>query len=383
MTLEELHSNEELRNREFPVTREKIYLAHAGVCPLPRRVRDAISNYATGCTLSDQEFVLPPAWFGETRKIAAEFLGAQAEEVAFVGPTSLGLSFVANGLKFRRNENVLVYQDDYPSNVYPWMTLADRGVQVRFLNIRAFGAVRARDIIGQADENTRLVALASCHFLGGYRPDLDEIGAFLRDRGIYFCVDGIQTLGAFPTPLRHVDFMAADSHKWLLGPCAAGLMFVRKEMQEKLRPTSYGWHNIRNPDYVAQDDLEYRSDARRYEAGSHNMLGLVGLRASIELLMEIGVDRIGRDLLQKRNFLVPALEARGYSVLHGAAPVECASGIVSFFKAGEDMRALHTRLEEKKIIVSLRANREGQQFIRVSPHFYNTQAELERLLELL
>src|SRR5687767_3217933 len=125
MTLEELHSNEALRNYEFPVTREKVFLGHAGVCPLPRRVQNAINQYTLGCTLGDQEFVLPHSWLRETRQLAANFIGAKLEELAFVGPTSLALSFVAEGLSFRRSDNVLVYHDDYPSNVYPWMTLSD------------------------------------------------------------------------------------------------------------------------------------------------------------------------------------------------------------------------------------------------------------------
>src|SRR5262245_21246698 len=112
---------------------------------------------------------------------------------------------VAEGLSFRKNQNVLIYQEDYPSNVYPWMTLSDRGVEVRLLNIREYGIVRARDVIGQVDENTRIVALSSCHFLRSYRIDLDEIGQFLRSRGILFCVDAIQTLGSFATSLKYVD----------------------------------------------------------------------------------------------------------------------------------------------------------------------------------
>jgi selenocysteine lyase/cysteine desulfurase len=169
VTLEELHSNEALRQNEFPVAREKIYLAHAGVCPLPRRVQAAVAQYVEGCTRADQEFVFPASWHRETRELAARFLGVLPEETAFVGPTSLGLSFVAEGLAFKRNHNVLIYHDDYPSNVYPWMTLSDRGVEVRYLNVREYGEIRARDVIGQVDENTRLVALASCHFLPSCR----------------------------------------------------------------------------------------------------------------------------------------------------------------------------------------------------------------------
>jgi cysteine desulfurase/selenocysteine lyase len=383
MTVEELHKNEELRNAEFPVTREKIFLGHAGVCPLPSRVQKAVGKYAADCTLNDQEFILPDGWFSETRNLAAQFLGVKKEEVAFVGPTSLALSFVAEGLRFRRDQNVLVYQDDYPSNVYPWMTMAERGIQVRFLNIRDYGCIRPKDILGQVDENTRLVALASCHFIAGYRIDLDEIGRYLRERGILFCVDAIQTLGAFPTSLQYVDFAAADAHKWLLGPCAAGLMYVRHEIQEKLRPRAHGWHNIRCPNYVALDDLHYKTDARRYEAGSHNMLGLVGLRASLELLNEIGIDAISSEALRKRHWLIPALQEKGYSVLQAEAPATNAGPMISFFKNDRDLKAVHETLEKNKIIASLRSNRTGQQFIRISPHFYNTDAELHRFLELL
>ena len=383
MTLEELHANEELRQSEFPVTREKIYLAHAGVCALPRRVQEAISKYAQGCTLTDQEFVLPGSWLRETRQLSADFLGVKMEEIAFVGPTSLGLSFVAEGLTFRRNQNVLIYHDDYPSNVYPWMTLSERGVEVRYLNIREYGCIRARDVIGQVDENTRLVALASCHFLAGYRIDLDEIGRFLRNRGILFCVDAIQTFGAFPTSLAYVDFAAADAHKWLLGPCGAGLMYVRKEVQDQLRPTTHGWHNIRNPNYIAQHEISYKPDARRYEAGSHNLLGVVGLRAAIELLREIEVENIARDLLRKRAWLVPALQAKGYTVLNANACPETAGPMISFFKPGQNMAELNERLTQSDITASLRGNRQNQSYIRLAPHFYNTEAELRRVVELL
>src|SRR5204863_5070568 len=136
---------------------------------------------------------------------------AQPEEIAFVGPTSLGLSFIASGLQLRKNENIMIYLDDYPSNVYPWMALAEKGVQVRFLNIRELGRIRLIDIQGQVDEQTRLVALASCHFVSGYRIDMEGIANMLAARGIPFCVDGIQTLGAFPTPVGQVDFLAADA----------------------------------------------------------------------------------------------------------------------------------------------------------------------------
>ncbi len=383
MKIAELLADEELRQHEFPVTRDKIFLAHGGDCPIPRRVAEAVRKYAEDSCTGDQEKFVYPMILTEGRKLAAQLLQCQPEEIAFVGPTSLALSFVAGGLKFRRGDNILVYFDDYPSNVYPWMALAQQGVEVRLMNTRGLGLIRPKDVLGQVDENTRLVALASCHFISGYRLDHAEIGNALQEKKITFCLDAIQTVGAFPTPAEHVDFMAADAHKWLLGPCGAGLMYVRASMQDKLVPPVYGWHNVRCPDFVAQEQIVFRSGASRYEAGTHNLLGLVGLVTAMEMLLEIGVENIAAELLRKRAWLVPALQAKGYTVLHAdAAPQNC-SGITSFFSPGQDMAPLHEKLTEANVITSLRVDRKGQKYIRFSPHFYNTDAELNKVLALL
>jgi selenocysteine lyase/cysteine desulfurase len=375
--------DEALRQQEFPVTKHKAFLAHAAVCALPQRVATAMTDFTTRCTQSDQEVMQSEAMMDETRKLAAQLINAKPEEIALVGPTSLGLSLVANGLNFRKHDNVVVYFDDYPSNVYPWMTLADRGVEVRFLNIRELGRLRVTDIMGQIDEQTRMVAIASCHFLTGWRVELEALGKQLRSKGILFCVDGIQTLGAFPTTVEYIDFMAADAHKWLLGPCAAGILYVRKELQDRLMPTVYGWHNVRSPNFVAQEEMVFRPDARRYEAGTNNLVGIVGMQAGLKLIQEVGVENIGRELLRKRTELVPKLQAKGYTVLYAnAAPQNC-SGIVTFHKPGTDLAVLNQTLIDGGVQISLRADRKGQQYLRVSPHFYNTDEELERMLNLL
>jgi selenocysteine lyase/cysteine desulfurase len=382
MTLAEILANEELRRHEFPVARDKIFLAHAGVCPLPRRVAAAIAECARQGTLGDQEaFMLHR--LDDARKLASQLLKCQPDEIALVGPTSLALSFVAAGLNFRKGDNILIYHDDYPSNVYPWMALTARGVEVRLLNIKNYGAIRTVDVIGQVDENTKLVALASCHFISGFRIEISAIGKFLRERGILFCLDAIQTLGAFPTTVEHVDFLAADAHKWLLGPCGAGILYVRRELQEKLNPPIYGWHNVRNPNFVAQEQIVFRSGAVKYEAGTQNLVGLVGLIASMELALEIGVENIAAELLRKRTLFVNALAAKDFAVLNAGAKTENASGIVSFFQPGKDLSALNQKLSEAGIVASLRTDRKGQNYIRLSPHFYNTDAELQRVLELL
>jgi selenocysteine lyase/cysteine desulfurase len=384
MTLTELLANEELRQHEFPVARDKIFLAHAGVCPLPRRIAEAISECAKRGTLGDQEaFVLHR--LNDARKLGAQLLNCQPEEVALVGPTSLALSFVAAGLSFRKGDNILIYNDDYPSNVYPWMALAERGIEVRLLNTRGLGIIRPQDVMGQVDENTRLVALASCHFISGYRIDFQAIGKFLRERGILFCLDAIQTLGAFPTTVEDVDFLAADAHKWLLGPCGAGLLYVRHELQERLNPPVYGWHNVRCPNFVAQEQIIFRNGAAKYEAGTHNLLGLVGLIAAMELVLEIDVPQggIAAELLRKRAWLVPALQSKGFTVLNADAKIENASSIISLHQSSKDLTALHKKLTDAGVVASLRVDRKGQNYIRLSPHFYNTDAELQRALELL
>jgi selenocysteine lyase/cysteine desulfurase len=256
-------------------------------------------------------------------------------------------------------------------------------VTVRFLHARQFGCIRPADVMEQVDEQTRLVALASCHFVAGFRPDLKAIGQFLRARGILFCVDAIQTLGAFPTTVEFIDFLAADAHKWLLGPCAAGILYVRKEVQVKMRPVAHGWNNVLCPNFVAQERIEWQPDARRYEAGSANLLGLVGLRAALELIAEMGVDAIAAELQRKRAWFVPAVREKGYQVLSADAGLQNASSIMSLYRDGLDMPALHQRLEESQVITSLRTDRQGRHYLRLSPHFYNTDAELQRVLDLL
>jgi len=383
MTLTEILADEESRRREFPVAREKVFLAHAGVCPLPRRVAQAIADYAMRGSTGDQEAFVYPACLDRARQLAAQLLHCQPDEVALVGPTSLGLSFVAAGLNLGKGDNILVYHDDYPSNVYPWMALAERGVEVRLLNARGLGVIRPQDVAGQVDEHTRLVALASCHFISGYRLEHEAIGKLLRERGILFCLDAIQTVGAYPTPVQHVDFLAADAHKWLLGPCGAGVFYVRREIQDRLHPPVYGWHNVRNPNFVAQEQIVFRNGAVRYEAGTHNLLGVIGLIAAMELALEIGVENVAAELLRKRAWLVPALQAKGFTVLNADGKNENASGIVTFYQADKDLAALHKKLMDAGIVTSLRTDRQGQNYIRLSPHFYNTDAELQRVLELL
>ena len=383
MTIAELHQNEELRRFEFPICEKSVFLAHGGVCPLPRRVAMAMADYSIASTMADQEQALASRFMPELRALTAKFIGAKAEEIAFVGPTSTALSFIAAGIQLKRGQHVLVYHDDYPSNVYPWLALAARGIKVRLLNVRALGKIRLVDIQGQVDEDTGLVALASAHYLSGWRIPLEAIGRYLRSRKVLFCVDGIQTLGAFSTTVEHVDFMAADAHKWLLGPCGAGIMYVRHDIQDLLKPVVHGWHNIDCPGFLTQDELSFKSDARRYEAGTHTFVALHGLKAAIELINSYGIDAISAELLRKRAWIVPALQAKGFEVMLNDSTPEYAAGGISFSKPATDLGAIVNRLKDAGIHVSLRQKPDKEFIIRFTPHFYNTDAELQQAISAL
>ena len=380
MNLPELQKDEALRCREFPVSGDKVYLAHAGVSPVPACVERAVASAVSASARDDQEEGLSTL-LRQTRARASELLRADSGEVALIGPTTTGISAVAAGLDWQAGDEVLIYQDDFPVNVYPWQALESRGVTVRRLSTPTLGEITPELVVQQLTAKTRLVALASCHFVTGYRIDHDAIGRLLRERDVLFCLDAIQTLGAFPTTVEHVDFLAADAHKWLLGPCAAGVFYVRRDLQDRLAPQAFGWNNVRCPNYVAQETMNLRSDARRYEAGSFNILGIAGLNAALGLLLEVGIDAIAADLTAKRTGLAAALQARGYEVFFPEG--QQTGGITSCWREGTDMKVVGERLAAENIIASVRGDRDGRDYLRFSPHFYNTSSDLGLALELL
>lgn len=380
MNLPEIQTDDAFRKHEFPVCRDKVYLAHAGVSPLPTCVTQAVKEKAEKAALNDQEEGLAEL-LRITRKRAAQLLGADTGEVALIGPTTAGLSAVAAGLDWQEGDEILVYRDCFPVNVYPWQALESRGVKVRWLQTPTLGQITPELVAKNLTDQTRLVALASCHFVSGWRIDHDAIGRVLREREVLFCLDAIQTLGAFPTTVEHVDFLAADAHKWLLGPCAAGIFYVRRELQERLVPSAFGWNNVRCPNYIAQEEMHLRTDARRYEAGSFNILGIAGMNAALGLLLEVGIESIAADLKAKRAWLVRALQEKGYEVFYPEA-IET-GGITSCWLEGGDMPALGEKLARENVVASVRADRSGRDCLRFSPHFYNTPKELEKAVSLL
>jgi cysteine desulfurase/selenocysteine lyase len=375
--LDELLCDEALRRHEFPVCEQKIFLAHAGVSPLPRQVSEAMREYVDMAAHDNQEDVLPERVVNETRQLAARLIEAQAEEIAFVGSTSMGLAMVAAGLSWERGDNVVCYRDDYPANVYPWMNLAMRGVEVRFVETQQYGNITIDDLEQVVDRRTRLVSLASVHFVSGWRLDVNRIGQFLRGRGVLFCLDGIQSFGALRTSMQYVDFAAADAHKWLLGPLGVAILFVRKEHLERMRPPLVGWHSASCPDYVAQDKLTFLPDARRYEPGSLNLIGLVGLHAALKLILDCGIEAVEARVLDLTRKAVEEGKRQGLAALGGKADGTGLSGIVSFVSDKRDVAELYAELAKANIVASLRRSRDGVRCLRLSPHFYNSFTELD------
>jgi cysteine desulfurase / selenocysteine lyase len=380
--LEDIVDNEENRIDAFPICRNKIFMSHAAVTALPRAVADAVIRFTEQSAANFESFSAVLNLLQETRASAARLIGSSPDEVALIGPTSLGLSLFANGIDWQPGDEVICYLDDYPANVYPWLNLRSRGVTIRLLDPAEPGAITPELVAGALTPKTRLVALASCNFVSGYRIDVDAIGKLLREKGILFSLDAIQTLGAFPTRVEYVDFLSADAHKWLLGPLAIGIVYVRKECFEICRPTLLGSWNIKAPGYVAQQEIEFHPTAQRYEPGTMNLIGISGMKAAIDLLLEIGIGRIAERILAIRARLIDGLRKFGFAVL-GPTDGPNASGIITVSRPGTDMRALFERLTSEQIVCSPRQDRKGRQYIRFSPHFYNTQAEIDRVLEVL
>jgi len=383
LNIDHILADEALRHRLFPVTQKRIFLAHAGVAPLPGLTVETLKREADRAAIAQEG----PDFMAEIegiRRVAARLINAESDEVALLGPTSLGLNLVANGLKWKQDDEVVFYPDDYPANVYPWQALAEQGVRVIPLQPERPGEITPELVLKALSSRTRLVALASCHFLSGFRLDYEGIAEELNRRGVLFCLDAIQSLGATTVDVRHIDFLAADSHKWMLGPLGAGIFYVKRRHFELLKPTLVGSWNVHSPGFIAQPTMVFENSARRYEPGSLNLLALFGMKASLEMILALGVKQIEARLLDLRTFAEERLMASGFRVMGFANRRSQKSGITTIaFDNPERAVALARKLRENRIDVSLRQNRAGVSCLRLSPHFYNTEDEIEETLKIL
>ncbi|MGE5645151.1 MAG: aminotransferase class V-fold PLP-dependent enzyme [Acidobacteriota bacterium] len=357
---------------EFPVTKELIYLNHAAVSPLCRPAAEAMKKLAGDVmnygSLHYGEWL--EAYEG-LRAAAARLIGGHRDEIALIKNTSEGISTIAGGLDWRAGDRVVGFQEEFPANFFPWKLLERRGVEVEWLS-----ASDPLDRIDQACRGARLLAISFVQFLSGRRADLEAIGEICQRRGCLFVVDAIQGLGAFPIDVEkaRIHALAADGHKWLLGPEGCGILYVRREIQDAILPVEVGWTNFAHYNDYEDRDTTLRADAGRYECGTLNTVGCFGLRASIEFLLSVGVEKIAAHVQALGDQIARGAASRGYAV-HGERTPETGAGIVSIRKDGLDARLVVSRLKERAIIAAPR-----QGWIRTSPHFYISPDDVEQLI---
>jgi len=361
----------------FPVTRNLIYFNHAAVGPLSTRAYEAMEKHARDQlafgALHWRE------WYAEheaLRGSAARLIGASdPREIAILKNTSEGLSFVAEGTRWRQGDNVVTTALEFPSNYTPWKRLERKGVECRVASSLDIAAIEPL-----IDDRTVIVTVSTVAFHNGATADLEALGEICSRRGALFCVDAIQSVGALPIDVRRcrISFLAADGHKWMCGPEGAALFYVAAEHRERLDVLEYGWSNLERQGRFLDTSIDLLADGRRLEAGSLNTNGIYGLRASIDLLLEVGIEAIADRVIALATRLAGGLESIGFRV---AGPSPARSGIVGAtppnVEPGE-LRRLHEGLEKEGIVC---APREG--LLRFSPHFYNDEDEVDRVIEAL
>ena len=360
---------------EFPVTQHLVYLNHAAVAPLCRRAADAMKALADDALMyGSAHYDQWLAAYRGVREAAARLIGASPSEIALVKNTSEGISTVAAGIDWRAGDKVVAFEDEFPANVYPWKRLEQRGVRVEWLR-----AADPLERIDRAAAGARLLAISFVGYLSGYRVNLEAIGEICRRRGCFFLVDAIQGMGAFALDVERakIDALAADGHKWMLGPEGCGVLYVRRDRLDDIEPVEFGWTNVAGYADYANRDMTLRPDAGRYECGTLNTIGCFGLRAAIEFLLQVGVERIAPAVQALADAVALGARERGYEPLVERTP-ETGAGIVSIRHPEIDYRMVVRGLREKGFVAAARLG-----WVRVSPHFYISPSDIEAFVAAL
>ncbi len=369
-----------MKHPEFPLTDELIYLNHAAVAPWPKRTSEAVIAFAEQNSRYGSHFYLD--WLDKENELRSQLqtlLNApSADDIALVKNTSEALSFVAYGLPWQVGDNIVSSNEEFPSNRLPWQSLVDQGVEFRQADLHSANTPEDA-LFALVDDHTRLLTISSIQFASGLRMDLAKIGEFCQRRGILFCIDAIQSLGAveFDVQAYQADFVMADGHKWLFGPEGLGVFYTTSKAREQLKLTQYGWHMMKDTHNYENKAWEIHPSARRFECGSPNMLGIHALSASLSLLLEIGMASIEAQVLEKSAYLMDAIDNNDQLVLLSAKQQRLKSGIVVFKHRSLANEVLYKTLQDNGVVCALRGGG-----IRFSPHFYNTLSEIDRALAL-
>jgi len=365
-----------MKHPEFPLTDELIYLNHAAVSPWPKRTSEAVIQFAEQNTVYGSHFYLD--WLKKETKLRSQLqalLNApSADDIALVKNTSEALSFVAYGLPWQAGDNIVSSNEEFPSNRLPWQSLANQGVEFRQADLHS--ANTPEDALFElVDGNTRLLTISSIQFASGLRMDLVRIGEFCQRRGILFCIDAIQSLGAvqFDVQAYQADFVMADGHKWMFGPEGLGVFYTTPSARDKLKLTQYGWHMMKDTHNYENKPWEIHPTARRFECGSPNMLGIHAFSASLSLLLETGMDKVEAEVIERSDYLKNAIENNAKTILLSSRHHQLKSGIVMFKHLSVANEVLYRHLQKNGVVCALRGGG-----IRFSPHFYNTFEEIDR-----
>jgi selenocysteine lyase/cysteine desulfurase len=367
---------------EFPLDDAVIYLNHAAVSPWPRRTAAAVKAFADeNAAFGSRNY---PEWINvETRlreQLRSLINAASRSEIALLKNTSEALSTVAYGLSWQSGDNVVISNQEFPSNRIVWESLQKYGVETRPADL-AQGDSPEAAIIACMDDHTRLLSVSSVEYGTGLRLDLEILGAACRERGILFCVDAIQSLGAMALDVQacHADFVMADGHKWLLGPEGIALFYCRHEVMHRLDLKQYGWHMVEHHMDFSRPAWEIADSARRFECGSPNMTGIHALHASLDLIHEVGIQTIQQQILENTQFMLDFFRQHSGS-FELVTPRERTrhAGIVTFRPLNESPESLHDMLTGENVACALRGGG-----IRFSPHFYTPRKKLFRALDLL
>ena len=370
------------RDQEFAaVTAQSVYLNHAGVSPMPARVAAAVSETAAlfaGDPLGVFMSRVMPAQ-ASARARLARLMGVPAEHLALTKNTGHGLSIVADGLKLDAGDNIVSVDCEYPSVVYPWYAQADRGIETRLVTPKADGTFTADDLDAAMDDRTRVVTVSWIQFGTGFRCDLAAITAAAHARNALVVVDVIQGLGALPLTVEElgIDIAVTGAHKWLMAPPGTGGLYVAPHVLDRLRLVNMGAGAVVDVMKFDPLDFDVKPTVQRYEEGSPNALGLVGLEAALSLLEEVGIEAIGTQIMMLSGYAAQKLEAKNYQVVSPRAD-HLRAGLVTFRHRSLPNASVLQTLADAKVVAAVRGGN-----LRFSPHFYNTTEEIDRAVDAL
>jgi len=372
----------QLINAEFPLQPDISYLNHAAVSPWPTRTAEAIVKFAR--ENQHQGASHYPEWMEVEQRLRvrlADLIGADsAADIALLKNTSEALSVVAHGIQWQAGENIVGIHGDFPSNRVVWESLAEQKVNFNPVNIVDTDQPE-QTLMAACDQHTRLLAVSSVHYATGLRLDLEALGSFCQQRQILFCVDAIQSLGMIPFNLKRIkaDFVAADGHKWMLGPEGLALFYCRSELREEIRLRQFGWHMLESPSDFDQLDWQPSHTASRFDCGSPNMLGIHGLEASLSLLEQVGQNQILKLIINNILYLIDLLSRiDSIEFISKTDSTDRLSGILTFQVHGKDSEQIYQLLMQEKVVC---AHRGGG--IRFSPHFYTSEEQMDRACQVL